>query len=129
MSDTKAPEKPAAESDVAFVHNVTPEGQVHIIRRRGDRLEAGALEPLREGAPIRGEVVSLKPRADVPRLCDVEVLYTPPADAAPVPAAAPIEAQPSRPSSKRKGPAQVATDDYRSNWDSIWSRKPPHELN
>jgi hypothetical protein len=131
MSDTKSPEKPAAEPDVAFVHEVTPEGKVHIIRRRGDRLEAGALEPLREGAPIRGEVVSLKPRADVPRLCDVEVLYTPPATtAAAAPAIAPTtpDMTPARPS-KRKGPAQVATDDYRSNWDSIWSRKPPRELN
>jgi hypothetical protein len=128
MSDAKSPEKSAAEPDVAIVADVTPEGKVHIIRRRGDRLEAGALEPLREGAPIRGEVVSLKPRADIPRLCDVEVLYTPPASAAPAPAAAATDVVSSRPS-KRKGPAQVATDDYRSNWDSIWSRKPPRELN
>jgi hypothetical protein len=128
MSDTKSPVKPAAETDVAVVTNVTPEGNVHIIRKRGERLEAGALAPLREGAPIRGEVVSLKPRADVPRLCDVEVLYTPPANVAAAPAAAAADVAAPRPG-KRKGPAQVATDDYRSNWDSIWSRKSPRELN
>lgn len=104
---------PAAGSDVALVHHVTPEGEVHIIRRRGDQLEAGALQPLREGAPINGEVVSLKPRPSFPLLCDVQTLYTPPKPAA-------AEDRAPRPA-RRKGPAQVATDSYRANWDSIWS--------
>ena len=120
MTSPKTPPAPepsaeaAASSDVALVHRVTPEGEVHIIRRRGDQLEAGALAPLREGAPIRGEVVSLKPRPSFPLLCDVQTLYKPPqsAAAADKPAARPAP---------RKGPAQVATDEYRSNWDSIWS--------
>lgn len=107
----------ASESagDVALVHHVTPEGEVHIIRRRGDQLEAGALSPLREGAPIQGEVVSLKPRPSFPLLCDVQTLYTPPRS--PAPSAERPAPRPAR----RKGPAQVATDDYRANWDSIWS--------
>lgn len=105
---------PAASPDVALVHRVTPEGEVHIIRRRGDQLEAGALSPLREGAPISGEVVSLKPRPSFPLLCDVQTLYTPP------PAAAKSEVPPA-PAARRKGPAQVATESYRANWDSIWS--------
>jgi hypothetical protein len=105
------------------VHRVTPDGTVHVIRRRGDQLEAGALQPLREGAPIQGEVLSLRPRENCPLLCDVDVLYTPPAVAKPAaPAAA---ARPAR----RKGPAQVATDEYRDNWDSIWSRKKTGALN
>src|SRR4051812_25191724 len=105
----------APSADVALVHRVTPDGAVHVIRRRGDTLEAGALQPLREGAPIQGEVVSLRPRENFPLLCDVDVLYTPPAQAAPQkPAARPA---------RRKGPAQVATDDYRDNWDSIWKSK------
>lgn len=123
---TEAPAAPdvaaASPSDVALVHHVTPDGTVHVIRRRGDQLEAGALQPLREGAPIQGEVLSLRPRENCPLLCDVDVLYTPPAVAKPAvqPAARPV---------RRKGPAQVATDEYRDNWDSIWSRKKPGVLN
>jgi hypothetical protein len=121
----EAPAAPAAapSSDVALVHRVTPDGTVHVIRRRGDQLEAGALQPLREGAPIQGEVLALRPREDFPLLCDVDVLYSPPAAAA-KPAAAPTP----RPG-RRKGPAQVATDEYRDNWDSIWSRKKTDALN
>lgn len=101
-----------------MVHRITPDGAVHVIRRRGDQLEAGALQPLREGAPIQGEVVSLRPREDFPLLCDVKTLYKPPAASAPAPAP-----------TARKGPAQVATDVYRDNWDSIWSSKKSPALN
>jgi hypothetical protein len=131
MTSQKTPSQPPAASaaspaaapspDVALVHRVTPDGAVHVIRRRGDQLEAGALQPLREGMPIQGEVVSLRPRESFPLLCDVDVLYTPPAAASmPKPAARPA---------RRKGPAQVATDDYRDNWDSIWNRKKTEALN
>jgi len=112
----------APAPDVALVHRVTPDGTVHVIRRRGDQLEAGALQPLREGAPIQGEVLSLRPRENFPLLCDVDVLYTPPAAAKP--AATPITR-----GARRKGPAQVATDEYRDNWDSIWSNKKTDTLN
>lgn len=103
---------PAASPDVALVHAVSEDGSVHVIRKRGEQLEAGALQPLREGAPIQGEVVSLRPRQGFPLLCDVDVHYKPPA-----------------PPARRKGPAQVATDTYRDNWDSIWSRKKSESLN
>lgn len=83
-------------------------------------MEAGALQPLREGAPIQGEVVSLRPRENFPLLCDVETIYKPPAASAPPAPAAPA---------RRKGPAQVATDVYRDNWDSIWSSKKSPSLN
>ena len=33
------------------------------------------------------------------------------------------------PAASRKGPAQVATDTYRDNWDSIWSAKKNAALN
>lgn len=130
MTSPKSPSPPAAEAatpaapstDVALVHRVTPDGTVHVIRRRGDQLEAGALAPLREGAPIQGEVLSLRPRENCPLLCDVDVLYTPPA-------AKPASQAPARPVARRKGPAQVATDDYRDNWDSIWASKKPDALN
>jgi hypothetical protein len=129
MKDKKSsdtPEAPsAAASDVALIHGVSADGALHVIRRRGERLEAGALKPLREGTPIQSEVVSLKPRASCPMLCDVEVHYAPPqsaqAEARPAPAA-PLSAQ-------RKGPAQVATASYRDNWDSSWSGKKSDALN
>lgn len=116
------PATPAAVSaDVALIHGVSPDGAVQIIRRRGDRLEAGALTPLREGAPIQGEVVSLRPREDCPLLCDVDVHYAPAQQLSP---SATTKPKPSaRPSLRRKGPAQVATDSYRDNWDSIWNGK------
>ena len=110
-------------SDVALIHAVGADGSVHVIRRRGERVEAGALQPVREGMPIHGELVSLKPRPSSPLLCDVQVHYKPPGNdqAASRPSA--------RPSARRKGPAQVATDSYRDNWDSIWSRKRRDALN
>lgn len=111
--------------DVALIHGVSSDGAVQVIRRRGDRLEAGALSPLREGAPIQGEVVSLRPREDCPLLCDVDVHYAP----APLPPNAPAKAKPSPGQAKpRKGPAQVATDTYRDNWDSIWSGKKKRDV-
>lgn len=120
--------KPAAapSTDVALVHRVTPDGTVHVIRRRGDQLEAGALSPVREGAPVHGEVLSLRPRENCPLLCDVDVLYTPPSSPS---APKPVAQTAPRPAQRRKGPAQVATDDYRDNWDSIWARKKTDTLN
>jgi hypothetical protein len=114
------PAAPAA--DVALIHGVSPNGAVHIIRKRGDRLEAGSLTPLREGAPISGEVVSLRPRPSCPVLCDVDVLYAPPQPSGAAPSAAP-------PALGHKGPALVASDQYRDNWDSIWNRKKSEALN
>jgi hypothetical protein len=125
MKSPKRDSEPAAAAeaksndvDVALVHAVGADGSVHVIRRRGDTLEAGALQPVREGAPIHGELVSLKPRPNCPVLCDVQVHYAPPAAAKP---AARVQ--------RRKGPAQVATDNYRDNWDSIWSHKKSSALN
>ena len=124
-----APAAPAPPAiDVALVHHVAPDGAVHVIRRRGNQLEAGALQPLREGVPIQGEVLSLRPRENFPLLCDVDVLYTPPAADAALTAAKPRTTDIARPA-RRKGPAQVATDDYRDNWDSIWANKKPGALN
>lgn len=123
LATTDAPAAPAApREDVALVHRVTADGAVHVIRQRGETLEAGALRPVTEGAPIHGEVVALRPRENFPLLCDVDVLYEPPAPAEPP---APPAPRPAR----RKGPAQVATDVYRANWDSIWRGKKSDALN
>jgi hypothetical protein len=106
----------SASSDVALIHGVTPDGQgLHILRARENRVELGFVRPLREGAPITGEVVTLKPRPNS-ALCDVEVQYKPPAVTSDRAEPAKLLAHP--------GPAQVATDEYRRNWDAIWSHAP-----
>ena len=107
----------SASADVALIHGVTPDGEgLKILRARGDRLELGAIRPLREGAPITGEVVTLRPRANFPALCDVETHFKPAEEAS--------DRQEPAPSAlvQRTGPAQVATDEYRRNWDAIWSQ-------
>lgn len=101
---------------MALIHGVTPDGEgLNILRARGDRLELGAVRPLRDGAPIPGEVVSLKPRANFPALCDVETHFKPAE-------AASDRQEPPASVVRRTGPAQVATDEYRRNWDAIWNR-------
>jgi hypothetical protein len=104
-----------------LVHGLTEDGQgLAVIRKREDRLELGSVHPLKEGKPIHGEVVRLTPRPDAPLLCDVEV--TMPARSAPAPQAREAALPP------RKGPAQVASDSYRENWDAIWSRPNKKQL-
>lgn len=105
---TDKPKSPSGKSangdDVALVWGKTKSGGLNILRKRADRVEAGVVEPLKEGVPIHGEVVQLHARQDSP-LFDVEVHVprTTPAPNAPV-----------------AGPPQVATDTYRKNWDSIY---------
>jgi hypothetical protein len=91
--------------DIALIHGRTEDGRgLKILRRREDRIEAGAVMPLTPGRPIVGEVVRLEPRKESPLLCDVHVEYVPP-----------VEARPTA-----TGPAQVATDRYRQNWDLVF---------
>lgn len=78
-----------------------------MVRVRDGSAELGVLQPLRHGKPIRGEVVTLHPRKEHPRICDVEVELAGPKVAR-----------------ARSGPPQVATARYRANWDAIWARKP-----
>lgn len=105
------------KTDVAFIHGRTPDGEgLRIIRRREDRIELGAVHPLKEGVPIAGEVVSLTPRPDFPLVCDVKTELTAP------------QAQTDTAAAPRHGPAQVATDRYRENWDRIWKRRDEPEL-
>lgn len=106
------------EPDVAIVCGVSDDGQsVDIIRKRGERIEAGTVRRLEHGKPIHGEVVRLRPREHFPMICDVEVEI-------------PAHGQP-QPATPTSGPAQVATETYRKNWDAIYgrSRKPGSMLN
>jgi hypothetical protein len=115
----------APSEDVVLVHGVTGDGEgLAVIRKREDRLELGAIHPLKEGKPIHGEVVRLKPRAECPLVCDVEV--TVPAQSVSPEPAGPraLDAAPS----SRKGPAQVSSPRYRENWDAIWKKPAKREL-
>ena len=112
---SEAPAPAPTTSDVALIHGVAPDGDgIQILRARENRVELGVVRPLREGAPITGEVVTLRPRPSFPALCDVETHFKPAAPVADT-TAPPLLAA-------RTGPAQVATDEYRRNWDAIWSK-------
>lgn len=106
--------------DVALVCGLSDDGQgVEVIRKRGDRLETGTVRRLEAGKPIHGEVVRLRPRPQAPFVCDVEVEFTPPAGRAERETLA-----------ANTGPAQVATESYRKNWDAVYGRgRKPSLLN
>jgi hypothetical protein len=100
---------------VALILHPTEDNQgFQILRRRAEDspVELGVLRPLREGRPIPegGEVLSLRPRPEMPLVCDVEVQ---------LPAAR----------ATSDGPAQVATDGYRRGWEAIWGRGERAKLN
>jgi hypothetical protein len=106
--------------DVLLVHGISEDGQgLSVLRQREDRLEHGVVHPLENGKPIHGEVVRLKPRPECPLVCDVEVA---------VPGPEAQAALREAPAGARKGPAQVASERYRENWDAIWKRPSKPEL-
>lgn len=103
MSDD-AP-KSSPKEDVVLLGPPTADGGgVHVLRAREERLEAGELRPVEQGKPLQGEIVSLAPRKDNPRICDVKDSY--------------------ETGAKAKGPAQVATKAYRDNWDEVFAQRP-----
>jgi hypothetical protein len=107
--------KPEAE-DVVLLHGPTDDGEgVRVIRSRTGRpLESGEVRAMKDGKPLMGaEVVSLKPRPGAPELCDVEVVAQPRAD--PKPAATKTEGR-----GVTHGPAQVASEAYRTSWERIF---------
>lgn len=110
---TPTPARPA--TDVVLIGPPTADGAgVHVIRARDERLEAGELRALREGRPITGEIVTLKPRESNPSVCDVTDSYSAPAASTAAPSA----------QLAHKGPAKVATRAYREGWDEIFGAKP-----
>jgi hypothetical protein len=127
MSDAPAKDspKPASEAvpakeaatDVVLVGPPTQDGGgVHILRAREQGLEAGELRPLQEGRPITGEIVTLAPRKDQPRVFDVKDSYRPPTTTS---SSMTSSALP------HKGPANVATKAYREGWDEVFGKPPP----
>lgn len=112
-----------APRDVALIHGVSEDGDLRILRQREDRLELGAVRPLREGVPITGELIRLTPRKEFPLLCDVTSELTVPS---PAPVARAADTAPSR-AVAHKGPPRVTSDRYRENWDAIWANKKSDE--
>ena len=96
--------------DVALLYAPTDDGKgARILRSRDGNLEAGEVRPMKDGQSLQGgELVRLEPRTDAPCVCDVHVLHEGPRSAAATSPSAPT------------GPAQVATDDYRLNWDRVF---------
>lgn len=120
LTATAAARATTQAEDVALVCGVSEDGQgVEVIRKRGDRLETGTVRRLEAGKPIHGEVVRLRPRPQAPFLCDVEVEFTP------------REQRGERETlAANSGPAQVATESYRKNWDAVYGRgRKPSLLN
>ena len=108
------PKKP---KDLVLVHSPTPDGAgVNVLRARKEGLEVGTMRPLEHGRPIHGEVVKLTPRSEMPHLYDAETEFAAPAAAEGKQADAPADR------GATTGPAQVASDSYRRNWDAIWKR-------
>jgi hypothetical protein len=107
------PEPKPESPDFVVIRGRTEDGEgLGVLRCREGRVEAGAVHPLREGKAIHGEVVRLHPHQQCPLVCDVEVQ---------------VEA----PKQERQsdGPAQVASDAYRRNWDRIFRRPDDGQLN
>ncbi len=109
------------EPDVVLLHSPTADGEgVHALRARKDRLELAEIRPLKPGQPIvSGEVARLKPREDMPLVCDVEVTY---------------EAPEPEQSTSRAGPSRASSTAYRRGWDAVFKRSTSrklkkHELN
>ena len=99
--------------DVAIVCGKDEQG-LHILRRRSEDapIEAAVIQPLAEGRPITGEVISMRPRKDFPFLFDAKTE---------------IEAPVAATARATNGPAQVASNSYRSGWEAIWGRRQRRE--
>ena len=117
-----SPGGPLKDQDVALVYAPTEDREgARILRARKGTIEAGEVRPVKDGQPTWGrEVVCLKPRTpeaqQAPVLCDVEVIH------------------PGQAAGEQKGPAQIATDAYRDNWERIFGAlrprsTPPGALN
>jgi hypothetical protein len=108
--DAADPKSPSATSEVrprdraVILGPVEGDKGLAVLRQRaeGAPVEAGIVKPLEEGRPIAGEVVRLKPTAEDPRVCDVEVHLD-------------------RRGVAHKGPARVATNAYRDGWDALFA--------
>src|SRR5215470_6590087 len=100
--------------DVALLYAPTDDGKgARVLRSREGSLETGEVRPVRDGQPVQqGELVRLSPREEASCLYDVEVLHDGTAEPKQL-----SKASAATPESPRGRPPQVASDDYRENWD------------
>lgn len=116
-SSVPAPREPASDpgrtvpEDVLLPHARTEDGAgVHVLRKRGEVIEAGVVRAMREGQPIHGELVKLAQREGTP-LFDVEVLHDARSEAA-----------------RSLGrPARVSNAKFREGWDRIFGERAHEE--
>lgn len=97
--------------DVGFPMGVDENGHPRLLRFAGEEggpleVRAGSLQPLEDGKPIYGEVVGLKARS-VGSGYDIEVV-----------AGTSGTAQ-----RELSGPAQVATESYRTGWERAFGER------
>ena len=108
--------KAKRKTDRVLIQGISESGDaMAVLRAREDRIEAGIVRPVKEGTPVEGELLRLRPHKDYPLLCDVDVE---------LPAGTVNATGASEHKTSHNGPAQVATDSYRENWDAIWKKKP-----
>ena len=93
------------EEDVVLIHGRSDDGALKILRKKGEELSAGELRPVEEGKPLQGDLLRLRPRKEMPLLCDVE-------EEVKIPRA-----------TGTKKPAKVASDRYRDGWEKLWGRR------
>jgi hypothetical protein len=108
MASKPQGKRASKKEDVVLFHGLTEDGGgYHVVRKRDERIEFGAVRPLEEGRAIHGEVVRLVPRSESPLLFDAETTY---------------EGTKATAHGETAGPAQVATEEYRSGWTKIWGK-------
>jgi hypothetical protein len=113
----------AGADDVILIHGFDPRRrELHVVRSRDGDIGLGIVRPVEEGRPIDGDIVRLKPRKDLPLLCDVEhVLSIPDTPTRPAPAGR-----------SHPGPARVSSEEYRRGWEQVFGRcaaPDPEEVN
>ena len=104
---TPKPRKRKPPQDVAILHGPTEDGEgARVLRLKQGTLYAGEVRPVREGQPIDShELVRLRPLHEDSPVCEVEVVHDP------------STADPKR---RGQGPARVANDSYRKNWNAVF---------
>jgi hypothetical protein len=124
--------KPSPPKDFAILHGPTEDGEgARMLRFKAGEVYAGEVRPLREGKPIgQHEVVRLRRLGEHPALCEVEVLHSPAAGTdAPSAANEPAAEASTAGQNKSHGPARVANDSYRRNWNTVFGAKPKPKRN
>lgn len=123
MSERSSSKPKPPPHDVVLVHGRTADGRgVRALRSRPNRLELAELRIPKEGQPLHpgGEIVQLKRREESPLLWDVDVKWRGEEVADAGSASSGPEA------TGHAGPAQVATDRYRENWEAIFGLATRH---